>query len=80
MISLCESEGRVYHRLFVSGLAVRQVLPVFVHRLTETGDVTVSKYAEHGWYQSPGIAIAFAELYLQVFDERLCHRQTNGFL
>ena len=73
MIRLSESEGSVHHRLFISGLAVREVCAVFVQRLTETGDVTVPEYAEHGWYQSTRFAITFAELYLQVFDERLCH-------
>ena len=42
-VSLRKAESGVYHGLFVSGLAIRQVFAIFVQRLTETGDVAVPK-------------------------------------
>ena len=62
MVDLGEARRRVHHGLLVAGLVVGQVLPVFVERLADSGDVAVAENAEYGGDEPPFHAVALAEL------------------
>ena len=79
-VRLGVSRSRVHHGLFVAGLKVGEVGPVFVKRLPQTSHVAMAEDAEDGRDQAAGPSVAHTELHLKVFHQGLCDSQPNRLL
>ena len=74
---LGEPRGGVHHGLLVAGLVIRQMLPVFIQRLAQSGDVAVAEYAEDGGNEPLLHAVALAVLHGKIPDHRLRRGQPD---
>ena len=70
----------VHHRLLVPRLIVPQLISAFLQRLSYPSNVPVTEDAENSRDQALAPAIPLRELLLQIADQRLCGRKTNGLI
>src|ERR671916_234720 len=67
--------GRVYHRLLVAGLVVREAVGVLLERLADAGDVTVAEDTEAASEETSLRSVSLYVLLRQETHQRLGRRQ-----